>query len=164
MSILCKYLIPFLALIFVGCEKQSDAEERNKAIVEQYLQELVNQGDFSNVEEIISPDFTAYVNGEEVPVKGVDMIVSMFEEWNAAISNGILIEEEVIAEGNVVAVRWSETGTHDKADYMGVPPQNRAYKYYGMSFYRIEDGKVVETHIVADFLKLLTDLGGLPGE
>lgn len=159
-----KYLAFFLALLLVGCQQKNNTEAENKAIVEQYLRELVNKGDFTHAEDIVSPDFAFYLNGEKLPGNGVAFLVDMFDEWDAAISNGLLTEEEIIAEGNVVAVRWSEVGTHDKADYMGIQAQNREYKYYGMSFYRLEDGKLTEAYISADLLKLLGDLGGLPGE
>ena len=70
--------------------------------------------------------------------------------------------EETIAEGDMVAARFTMSGTHHGA-FLGVPPTGRAIKVQAMNFYRLSGGKFVEERGQPDLLSLLQQIGAVPG-
>ena len=66
--------------------------------------------------------------------------------------------DEVIAEGDTVAMRWTVAGTH-RGDLMGLAATGRSSRFEGMSFLRIRNGKIVEGRNVFDQLGMLKQLG-----
>lgn len=58
------------------------------------------------------------------------------------------------AEDDTGAVGWIMRGTHE-GDVMGIEPTDKQIEVEGMEFNRVEDGKIVETHINYDALGML---------
>lgn len=57
--------------------------------------------------------------------------------------------EEVIAEGDIVAVRWTLSGKH-VGQFIGLPPTGRKVSFRGVDVYRVRDGKLAEHWNVVD--------------
>jgi predicted ester cyclase len=72
-----------------------------------------------------------------------------------------LIAEDMVAEGDKVAVRAVMRGIH-KGDFMGPPATDIEVEVPLMLIYRIEDNKIVEHWMQADELGLMMQLGLLP--
>jgi predicted ester cyclase len=67
--------------------------------------------------------------------------------------------EDIVAEGDRVAVRASWTGTHrGPLTMMPVPVTNRTFTFTGMVFWRICDGKIAERWAIIDRLGLQQQL------
>ena len=67
--------------------------------------------------------------------------------------------EDIIAEGDLVAVRMTYTGTHE-GTFRGVPPTGRQLRWDAMTFRRFnDDGLTVERWILGDSISLLQQLG-----
>lgn len=162
-SIIFKSLL-FTAVFTVGCDDTSKTEETNKAIVKQYFKELVSEHDYTNANILLHPACIFYAGGEAQLLKGLDFIKSFEEEDKKAFSFIEAVEEEMIAEGNTVAVRWYIQGVHDLGEYQGIPPGEKKFKYDGMSFYKLEDGLIVEAWLVGNELLFFKQLGGLPSK
>ena len=116
--------------------------EENKAVVRRFYEEAYNQKRASVLDEIISPDYLD--RGHNPPGEGIEgarqdlqTILTAFDPVHFAI-------EELVAEGDKVAVRWSGTGVQ-VGDFGGMPATNQPVKFSGMSFYQLKDGKLVET-------------------
>jgi steroid delta-isomerase-like uncharacterized protein len=69
--------------------------------------------------------------------------------------------EDVIAEGDQVAVRNTVTGTN-LGDYQGRPPTGKPVTYDEMFVLRFVDGRIAETSGVVDVLSQLRQLGVVP--
>ncbi len=73
--------------------------------------------------------------------------------------------EDIFAEGEMVAFRWSARGTH-LGDWLGIPPTANHVTATGITIFRIADGKVVESWTSIDLspaeeeLQWLTEGGG----
>ncbi len=65
---------------------------------------------------------------------------------------------------DIVAARWSGTGTH-RGDGLGFPATGRQVRLSGMTFVRIQNGKLVEGWNVFDQLGMFQqlDIVKLPG-
>jgi predicted ester cyclase len=69
-----------------------------------------------------------------------------------------LASEDLIAEGEKVANRYTFYGTH-KGEYMGVAPTSKLIISAGMVIHQFRAGKCVETWQSTDALGFLTQLG-----
>jgi len=85
-----------------------------------------------------------------------------FKQFHAAYRNAFpdvrITVDQTVSDGDMVAVRWSGTGTH-KGDGLGFPATNKPAHFGGMTFVRIQNGKLVEGWNVFDQLGMLTQLG-----
>ena len=69
---------------------------------------------------------------------------------------------EVIADGDRVAARFRNTGTHE-GEFMGIPATGRAFKLEGSDFCHFDDdGKIVAHWAYADNLEFMQQLGVIP--
>jgi predicted ester cyclase len=66
--------------------------------------------------------------------------------------------EQLVAEGDVVAARWTATGTHS-GELVGIAPTGRAVRWAGTDVYRLAGGRVVEWWRNDDFVWLLHQVG-----
>ena len=69
--------------------------------------------------------------------------------------------EEMIAEGDKVAARFTMRGTH-QGNFFGVPPTGRKIEVTAMNFYRLSGGQFVEECGQPDLLGLLQQIGAVP--
>lgn len=69
--------------------------------------------------------------------------------------------EEVIAEGDLVAVRGKIKGTH-KGDFMGIPATGKSIEVPLYITYRIAGGKIVEHWMLSDNMLMMQQLGVVP--
>ena len=63
-----------------------------------------------------------------------------------------------IAEGDMVATRFTSRGAHSGA-FMGVEPTNRELAWTGITIDRIVDGKIVESWANWDMMGMMQQLG-----
>ena len=69
-----------------------------------------------------------------------------------------LIIEDMIAEGDKVAVRATFQGIH-RGEFMGIQPTSKEVTIPGMLIYRIANGKIVEHWMNFDTMGLMQQLG-----
>ena len=66
--------------------------------------------------------------------------------------------EDIMAEGDKVAVRWMAEGTH-QGELLGIPPTGKRIQFSGISIYRLAEGKVAEVWEQIDMLSFMQRLG-----
>jgi predicted ester cyclase len=66
--------------------------------------------------------------------------------------------DDVLAEGDCLAWRWTARGTH-LSEFLGIAPTRRAIVTHGVSVDRFADGRIVERWLELDMHGLLTQLG-----
>jgi steroid delta-isomerase-like uncharacterized protein len=69
--------------------------------------------------------------------------------------------EEMIAEDDKVAARFTMRGTH-QGSFFGVPPTGKTIAVQAMNFYRLSGGQFIEEHGQPDLLGLLQQIGAVP--
>lgn len=67
-------------------------------------------------------------------------------------------EEELVAEGDKVVVRWRSRGIH-QGEFMGVAPTGRDVTFTGMRLFRIAENKIAESWVNIDERGLQEQLG-----
>jgi steroid delta-isomerase-like uncharacterized protein len=133
----------------------------DKTLVRQYLEQIVTKGDLLRAEEFLSPKlvFTSPYTPE--PIYGLEGFKQMIAMLHTAFPDLQITEEQMIAEDHTVAARWVASGTH-LGNFMNLPPSGRRFEITGMSFYRVEDGRIVEGWVNDDNLGMLRQLGAIP--
>jgi steroid delta-isomerase-like uncharacterized protein len=134
--------------------------EDNKQLVRRLIYEDINRGDQAVAAEIIAPDFVDHTNppGMQHGLEGHNAIVAIF---NSAFSDFSFEIEEMIAEGDMVAIRVVMRGTHT-GELFGIPPTGRRVTASGTHFLRIANGKIAEHWGTNDDLGLMQQLGTIP--
>ena len=92
---------------------------------------------------------------------GKDEVRGFYSAIFAAFPGSTLEVEEEIVDGDRVALRFQQRGTHTGV-FMGVPPTGRDFAMPGQTVLHFRDGRVVERWSTADLLGLLVQLGAVP--
>lgn len=134
--------------------------EENKSIARRTFEEIWNKGNLNAVDSLYTANQLSYGLGMEVPAgaEGIRQFVSIYRK---AYPDTHFTVEDQIAEGNMVATRWTAIGTH-RGELMGIPATGKRVTVTGMTINRIENGKIVETWNNFDALGQLQQLGVIP--
>jgi len=136
--------------------------EANKEVVRRHYEEGVNNGDIAVATEAFAPEYVNHIPGQSEPARGIPAWVEFFSSLRAAFPDMTTTLEQLLGEGEMVAVRHVWTGTH-QGDYEGIAPTGRPVTFTGADIYRIVDGKIVEEWSEFDELGLLRQLGAEVG-
>ena len=134
--------------------------EENKALVRRWYEEVFNQKNLAAVGEFCDPQIIEHDLPPGLPAgsEGTKQLIGMFL---AAFPDFHITAEDLIAEGDKVASRFTVRGTH-KGEFMGIPPTGKQVTMTGIQIPRIANGKMVENWLNLDMLGLLQQLGVVP--
>ena len=132
--------------------------EENKALVRRFVEEFWNEGDTTAVDELMATNAAIHMpTGEVVDPEGLKRFAALwresFPDWHSSF-------EELLAEGDKVAERWTGRGTH-QGELQGIPPTGKRVEVPGSVFYRIVGGKIVEFRGQLDMMSLMQQLGAI---
>lgn len=127
--------------------------EKNKAIVNREEEEVWNQRNLESFEALFSPSFINHDPGFP-DVRDFQEFKQFWTMVGEITQDYHLTIEDIIAEGDKVAVRWS---SHFIDATTTKPVSNK-----GIVIYRLADGKIVESWFSTDMLGFMRQLGVLP--
>lgn len=130
--------------------------EENKAIVRRFFEEGPSKGNLSAADELLSTNFAIHVPLPASP--GVEGINEVITACRAAFEHLNVTVEDMIAEGDTVAARFTARGVH-KGSFMGLPATGKLITMTGIEIFRIKDGKIIELWGEANLLGLMQQLG-----
>ena len=128
----------------------------NKALVRRWFQEVWNEGRSSAIDEMLAAD--GVVHGLDADLHGPADFKPFHEAYRNAFPDVTIRIDEIVAEGDVVAVRWSASGTH-RGDGLGFAATDKQVHFTGMGFARVRGGKIVEGWNNLDQLGMFQQLG-----
>ena len=134
----------------------SSTTKENREIVRQFAEEFVNEGNYDSVEKFLAENIVDYTPLGETT--GREAVVETTKELRAAFPDFAVTPKEIITEGDTVAVRMTQRGTHEGV-FMGNEPTGNSFEIEAMAFLRLEDGKIVERRVRPDILGMLRQLG-----
>jgi predicted ester cyclase len=134
--------------------------EENKDVVRRFVDECVNRHRSELLDTFVDPDLRMHpgTSGSAPDTEGIDGLRAAFEGFRATFPDLHVTLGQLLAEGNLVAARWTATGTHS-GSLAGIEPTGRHVRWDGTDIYRLADGKVVEWWRNDDFVWLLHQLG-----
>ena len=130
--------------------------EANTARVRRFVEEVLAGGNFAALAELTAPDCVEHTALPGQP-PGEGTVARHMVLWRAAFPELQIIIEDMIAEGDRVAVRSTACGTH-RGEFLGVPPTGRRVAVATTALYRLAGGQIVERWAVVDTLALLRQL------
>jgi steroid delta-isomerase-like uncharacterized protein len=134
--------------------------EQNKALIRRIVDEGWNRGELAIVDEAFAPDYQEH-NPRPGQQLGIDGYKGGITMMRAAFPDLFLDLQDIVTEGDRIAVRYTLHGTHD-GELMGIAGSGKRVSSAGMVFARLEDGQVVERGGVQDMLTLLEQVGAFP--
>lgn len=129
----------------------------NKARVRRALDDL-NRGDLEAYLTLYHPGAVLHGYGLE---PGRDPIRQFYLGFLAAFPDTHIALKEVLGEGDLLACRYTFTGTH-QGMLNGIPPTGRNVEVNGLTILRFEDGACVERWTQMNDVGLMQQLGALP--
>ena len=135
--------------------------ENNKAVVRRLIGEVYNEDDLDAVDELVAPDVSNHPAVAEHQ-HGIDSFKHVMN-WVRTFSSDVHYDiDDILAEGDKVAVRMTQSGTHT-GSVRGIPPTGKRFSVDYVHWFRLADGKVAELWAVRDDLSRLEQLGLFPG-
>lgn len=132
-------------------------------LIDRYLAELLNAGNFTAASEILAPDFVFY--GPSTP-QGLDAegFRAFIKETRAAFSNKRFTELDRIVQEDRVALRFRMTGTQD-GTFCGIPPTGATLDTEGCDIIYVRGGRITEVRAYFDLMATVQRiLMPLPGK
>ena len=133
--------------------------EAHKALARRVFEEVLNGRNLDLLDEVTTPD---YIEHNPLPGQrtGIDGIRDRYTMVLTAFDPQFTVED-LVAEGDKVVLRWSQSGTH-VGQFLGMPSTGRSYRTSGIEIWRVENGKLTEHWDVVDVFGQLQQLGLLP--
>lgn len=132
----------------------------NKVVMSRFV-EFINTGSEKLAEELISPDAVFHVPGRPEPLRGPAGYLAVIGMMRGGFPDIQWTLEEMIAEDDKVAARFTMRGTH-QGSFFGVPPTGKTIAVQAMNFYRLSAGQFIEERGQPDLLGLLQQIGAVP--
>jgi predicted SnoaL-like aldol condensation-catalyzing enzyme len=127
----------------------------NKKIVEAFCDAVFVNHDLSRLDECMRDD---YIQHNPDVAQGKKGFVEFFTETFRAIPDFKYILRKIVAEGDLVFMHCTTTGTH-KGTWIGMPPTGNKLNFDVVDMFRLQDGMIAEHWDVADTLNLFTAIG-----
>ncbi len=133
-----------------------------KAIVRRWFDEVWTAGRVASIDTLMAPGCVVHGLGAEM--RGPEAFKPFHSAYRNAFPDVKINLDHIVAEGDIVAARWSGTGTH-RGDGLGFPATGKTVQLSGMTFARIQNGKLVEGWNIFDQLGMFQqlDIVKLPG-
>lgn len=128
----------------------------NKALIRRYVEECIGKNDISLMDELLAVDYVMHEpiggdRGLEAYKRGQPAVLAGFPDGRWTI-------DDMVAEGDKVAWRFTFTGTHT-GEFRGIPATGKQIHLTGMVISRIADGRIAEEWELYDAYGLFRDLG-----
>jgi steroid delta-isomerase-like uncharacterized protein len=132
--------------------------EHNKQLVYLTAEEVWSKGNLAIIDEIYAPDFEFHFIGG-LELKGLEALKDIVQEHRTAFPDWNEQIEDIIAEGDRIAIRFTSRATH-QGDFRGIPPTGNRIKIAEAAIYRIAEGKIAEQWGFPDEIELLRQVEG----
>lgn len=132
------------------------AETANQKTAAHVFLVKMGKGDFSGLDRIYGPGFLVHSAGKKFTLEEDN---ESGKALRAAAPDVKVSVERMAGEADLVAVHWRATGTNTVAS-AGMPGNGKAFDVEGMTFFRFDQGRIVEEWSVTDWMTLMKQLGG----
>jgi len=117
--------------------------EENKAIFLRFVEEL-KRGNLGIIDEVCSPNFAFYSPNSPDWPRGLEGARQLIMRARSVIPDLQSSVEDIFAEGDKVAVRWTFRGTYQGEARPSYPKPGERFTQGAISIYRFVEGKIEE--------------------
>ena len=132
--------------------------EDNKALVRRFYGESVHNP--ALLDELLAPGYVLHLPGRPT-MSGIEPAKQLMVAYTSGFPDLQLTTEDMVAEGDKVAIRNTWRGTH-QGTFQGVSPTGKQVTFTGSDIFHFEDGKIAEQWADLDALGLMQQLGLIP--
>jgi predicted ester cyclase len=112
--------------------------EQNKAVVRRFISEALSGRNVGVADEVLAPNYVNRTTGADlVAFKG------FLTGMQSALTEVQFDIDDLVAEGDSVVARWKMEATHT-GSLMGEPPTGKRVSARGLTYYRLDNGRIVE--------------------
>jgi steroid delta-isomerase-like uncharacterized protein len=132
----------------------------NAAIVQRFIDEVINHGRYEVCDEIVAEDFLELdpLPGQREGREGLKEIIAMMR---SAFPDIHWVTNESISSGEKVVTRFTWTGTQ-RGNFLGVPATGRPVTVKGVVIDRLVNGRMTDSRILMDTFGMMMQLGIIP--
>src|SRR5262245_11556682 len=133
-------------------------EDQNKEIVRRLFEDCLSSGKLSTLDEFIDAEY-AGAGGQKGPAAFAAPITNLVR----AFPDIHYVVEDLVAEDDRVAIKWTWRGTHT-GDFAGFAPTHKAVANEGMAIFQLRNGKITRSTNQTDRLGFLQSIGVVPAD
>jgi steroid delta-isomerase-like uncharacterized protein len=115
-------------------------EAKNKALVRKHYGAVINWFEPEAIRKQLAPGYFDHESGR---VMSADDVIAHAQNLHAIFRDLSVTLDDMVAEGDRVAVRATWRGVH-AAPFRGIAPTGKRFAFTGMVFWRVRDGKITE--------------------
>ncbi|HSW29685.1 MAG TPA: ester cyclase [Longimicrobiales bacterium] len=127
----------------------------NKAVIRRYVEECIGKNDLSLMDDLLDAGYVWHAPSGDFDLQAYKQFQPSVL---AAFPDGYWTIDDMIAEGDRVAWRFTFHGTH-RGEFMGFPGSGRRVTMSGMVISRIAHGRIAEEWELWDGAGLAQQLG-----
>lgn len=127
-----------------------------EAVAREWFETVWNDLDESAIDRLMHPHAVAHGLGPQ-PIHGPGQFKAFHHDFKSAFSNIQIQIDRVVTQGDVVAVLCHVTANH-AGDAFG-PATRRDVDFWGTTFIRVVDGRIIEGWNTFDFLTMYQQMG-----
>lgn len=137
------------------------SNQQYKTIVRRVNEEAFSaDGDLSVIDEFVAADLVDHTAPPQLQ-HGNQSLKQLAQIWRQAFPDLKVTVHDIVAEDDLVVIAWSGGGTH-LGELMGIPPTGRTGFMSGITFNRMQDGRITERWGNNDQAGLFMQLGLMP--
>lgn len=150
LSLRISTIVLFCLMSLRSLEQDTILLNTNKKIVSSYFSDVINNQKLNRMGEFYAQDYIWHqMNGIDTHSNIDSSHISTLKWLFAAIPGLHYTIEQIIAEGDMIALSTTVTGTA-KSELFGLPAAQKKVRFKQMFFFRLKENKITEEWEVAD--------------
>lgn len=114
----------------------------NIVLIKRWFKEVWNERRIDKIDELMSPDFIAHYEHEEI-IGSNNWKNRFYDTLLQAVPDFHIEVKDIVADRNMVVIRLVASGVLT-GELFGVAPTHEKFDYSGMSWTRIDNGRLAE--------------------
>jgi len=132
--------------------------EQHRALAVNWFEQVWNQADEAAIDRLFHPQGHCYGFPEpDSDLVGPAAFKAVHRQFLSAFSPIRIVVEDLVVEGDRVAIRWTSHMTHS-GNGLGFPASGKQAALSGSSFIIVQDGQIMHGWNHMDFTKLAIQL------
>jgi predicted SnoaL-like aldol condensation-catalyzing enzyme len=138
-----KRLLPLVLLVMpvsllaqTGGNAQASNEEKNKALVRRFYEEVWNKGNYDMADELFADGYVRHDPRGGNPPPGARGQKLIAQGFRSDCPDCLMSVDMLLADGDYIVGRWTIRGTHK--------PSGKKVDFVGVNIFRFANGKVAE--------------------
>jgi steroid delta-isomerase-like uncharacterized protein len=131
--------------------------EKNKELARRFYEEVLSKKNLNAIDELCAPGIVDHnpLPGQAPGLQGLRQTVG---EYIRAFPDMRVTVHEIIADGDVVAVRITGEGTHS-GSILGAPPTGKKVAFRAIDMIRVQNGKATEVWHEGNDVEVMAQIG-----